>query len=52
MANTNVEYLGIMAWVAQFQWIADKLPPGERLEMQCDVGKMKVGEKVKSGTKK
>ena len=46
MANPNVEYLGVMAWVAQFQWIADKTPPSERLEMSCNLNKIKVGEEV------
>ena len=34
MANPNVEYLGVMAWAAQFQWIADKTPPGDRVQIQ------------------
>ena len=46
MANPNVEYLGVMAWVAQFQWIPDKTPPGDRLEMRCNLNKIKVGEEV------
>ena len=46
MANPNVEYLGVMAWVAQFQWIPDKTPPSERMEMRCNVSKVKVGEEV------
>jgi hypothetical protein len=25
MASSGVEYLGVMAWAAQFQWIADKM---------------------------
>jgi len=44
IANPNVEYLGVMAWVAQFQWIPDKTPPSERLEMRCNLNKIKVGE--------
>ena len=44
MADPNVEYLGVMAWVAQFQWIPDKTPPSERLEMRCNLSKIKVGE--------
>ena len=24
IANPNVEYLGVMAWAAQFQWIPDR----------------------------
>lgn len=47
MANPNVEYLGVMAWVAQFQWIPDKTPPGERMEMRCNVSKIKIGEEVR-----
>ena len=47
MANPNVEYLGVMAWVAQFQWIPDKTPPGDRLEMHCNLSKIKVGEEVR-----
>ena len=47
MANPNVEYLGVMAWVAQFQWIPDKTPPGDRLEMRCNLNKIKVGEEVR-----
>ena len=35
-----------MAWVAQFQWIPDKTPPSERLEMRCNLNKIKVGEEV------
>ena len=46
IANPNVEYLGVMAWVAQFQWIPDKTPPSERLEMRCNLNKIKVGEEV------
>ena len=46
MANPNVEYLGVMAWVAQFQWIPDKTAPGDRLEMRCNLNKIKVGEEV------
>ena len=34
MANPNVEYLGVMAWVAQFQWIPDKTGPGEMVEIK------------------
>ncbi|XP_040581281.1 uncharacterized protein [Lepeophtheirus salmonis] len=44
MANPNVEYLGVMSWAAQFQWIADRTPPGDRLEMKCSTLKTKVGE--------
>ena len=51
MANPNVEYLGVMAWVAQFQWIPDKTPPSERMEMRCNVSKVKVGEEVSTVTK-
>ena len=47
IANPNVEYLGVMAWVAQFQWIPDKTPPSERLEMRCNLNKIKVGEEVR-----
>eukprot|EP00096_Caligus_rogercresseyi_P015922 TRINITY_DN841_c0_g1_i2.p1 TRINITY_DN841_c0_g1~~TRINITY_DN841_c0_g1_i2.p1 ORF type:complete len:1301 (+),score=355.07 TRINITY_DN841_c0_g1_i2:98-4000(+) len=44
MANPNVEYLGMMSWASQFQWIPDKTPPGDRLEVKCNTLKTKVGE--------
>ena len=46
MANPNVEYLGVMAWVSQFQWIPDRTAPGDRLEIFCSASKAKVGEEV------
>ena len=46
MANPNVEYLGVMAWAAQFQWIADKTPPGDRVQIQCNANKIRVGDEV------
>ena len=45
MANPNVEYLGVMAWAAQFQWIADKQGPGELVEVKLGANKCRVGEK-------
>jgi len=45
IANPNVEYLGVMAWAAQFQWIADKQGPGELLEVKLGGNKCRVGEK-------
>jgi hypothetical protein len=48
MANPNVEYLGVMAWVAQFQWIPDRTAPGDRLEISCSTSKTKVGEEVRT----
>ena len=47
MANPNVEYLGVMAWAAQFQWIADRTPPGEAIEVTCTTSKARVGEEVR-----
>ena len=46
MANPNVEYLGVMAWAAQFQWIADRTPPGDALEVTCTTNKARVGDEV------
>ena len=46
MANPNVEYLGVMAWAAQFQWIADKIAPGDRVQIQCNASKIRVGDEV------
>ena len=46
MANPNVEYLGVMSWVAQFQWISDKSTPGERLEISVPVGKARINDEV------
>jgi hypothetical protein len=48
MANPNVEYLGVMAWVGQFQWIPDRTAPGDRLEISCSTSKTKVGEEVRT----
>ena len=48
MANPNVEYLGVMAWAAQFQWIADKTPPGDRVQIQCNANKIRVGDEVRN----
>ena len=45
IANPNVEYLGVMAWAAQFQWIADKQGPGELMEVKLGGNKCRVGEK-------
>ena len=50
MANPNVEYLGVMAWAAQFQWIPDRTAPGDRLEIFCSASKAKVGEEVTFST--
>jgi hypothetical protein len=52
MANPNVEYLGVMAWAAQFQWIPDRTAPGDRLEIFCSASKAKVGEEVRPFRKK
>ena len=46
MANPNVEYLGVMAWGAQFQWIADMTPPGDRVQILCNANKIRVGDEV------
>ena len=35
IANPNVEYLGVMAWAAAFQWIPDKNGPGDLVEVKC-----------------
>jgi filamin len=47
LASPNVEYLGVMAWAAQFQWIPDRTAPGDRLEIFCSTSKAKVGEEVR-----
>ena len=47
MANPNVEYLGVMAWAAQFQWIPDKIAPGDRVQIQCNASKIRVGDEVR-----
>ena len=44
IANTNVEYLGVMAWAAAFQWIDDKTGPGELVEVKLGGNKCRVGE--------
>ena len=46
MSNPNVEYLGVMAWAAQFQWIQDKIAPGDRVQIQCNANKIRVGDEV------
>ncbi|XP_059081072.1 uncharacterized protein LOC131878933 [Tigriopus californicus] len=46
MASPNVEYLGVMSWVAQFQWINDRVAPGDRLEIQCTTNKVRQDEEV------
>jgi hypothetical protein len=30
----SVEYLGVMAWAAQFQWIPDQDTPADMVEMK------------------
>jgi hypothetical protein len=45
MASPGVEYLGVMAWAAQFQWIGDKMGPGELVEVRLGGTKCRVGEK-------
>ena len=47
MSNPNVEYLGVMAWAAQFQWIQDKIAPGDRVQIQCNTNKIRVGDEVR-----
>ena len=44
MASPNVEYLGVMAWAAQFQWIKDRTAPGDKIEVSCGSSKARVGE--------
>ena len=46
MANPNVEYLGVMAWAAQFQWIQDRTPPGDKIEITCSANKVRVGDEA------
>lgn len=48
MASPNVEYLGVMSWVAQFQWINDRVAPGDRLEIQCATKKVRQDEEVRN----
>ena len=43
ISNPNVEYLGVMAWAAQFQWIPDKSGPADLVEMRLGTAKCKVG---------
>ena len=31
---SSVEYLGVMAWAAQFQWIPDQNTPADMVEMR------------------
>ena len=38
VASPCVEYLGVMAWAAQFQWIPDKAGPAELVEMRLPSG--------------
>ena len=45
MASPGVEYLGVMAWAAQFQWIEDKMGPGELVEVRLGANKCRIGEK-------
>ena len=33
ICSPNVEYLGVMAWAAAFQWIEDKHGPGDLVEV-------------------
>ena len=47
MASPNVEYLGVMAWAAQFQWIQGQTAPSEALEVSCASTKMRIGEEVR-----
>ena len=46
IANPNVEYLGVMAWAAAFQWIDDRHGPGEMVEVKLGGNKCRVGENV------
>ncbi len=46
MASPNVEYLGVMAWAAQFQWIQDQNPPGDKIEISGTPIKARMGEEV------
>ena len=48
MASPNVEYLGVMAWAAQFQWIQGQTAPSEALEISCPSTKMRIGEEVRA----
>ena len=34
-----------MAWAAQFQWITDKIGPGELVEVKAGTNKCRVGER-------
>ena len=47
-SSSNVEYLGVMAWVAQFQWLQGGTPPGDKMEVSMGNNKMRVGEEVRS----
>ena len=44
VASPNVEYLGVMAWAAQFQWIQGQTAPSEALEVSCPATKVRIGE--------
>ena len=46
MASPGVEYLGVMAWAAAFQWIDDRHGPGEMVEVKLGGNKCRVGENV------
>ena len=46
ISSPGVEYLGVMAWAAQFQWIPDKSGPAELVEMRVGTGKCKVNNQL------
>ena len=48
MASPNVEYLGVMAWAAQFQWIEGRTDPSDAVEVQCGNNKLRIGEEVRT----
>ena len=46
MSKRDVEYLGPMAYIANYQWIAPKEPASEALRVKCDLDNVRVNNPV------
>ncbi|XP_076033181.1 filamin-A-like isoform X8 [Oratosquilla oratoria] len=46
MARTDVEHLGVMGYIAYYQWLRPRKSPGERLAVKCDLDNVRVNNPV------
>lgn len=46
MCKRDVEYLGPMAYIANYQWIAAREPASEAITVTCDVDNVRVNNPV------